>query len=53
MLPSPQIKIGLQESSADDESPQADFSMDFDWGYTADLLDKVGLTVPEGGNVPL
>ena len=38
---------------AEDDSPVADFSMDFDWGYTADLLDKVGLSVPEGGDVPL
>lgn len=51
-LPAPDVKIVVPDG-ADDESPPADFSMDFDWGYTADLLDKVGLTVPEGGDVPL
>ncbi|CDZ97607.1 er-associated protein catabolism-related protein [Phaffia rhodozyma] len=39
-------------SSIEFESPP-DYSVDFDWSYTEDLMGKMGLNMTEGGQVPL
>lgn len=46
---SPQLGAEIME---EDESPQADFTTEFDWSYTQDMMDKVGLSM-ESGQVPL